>query len=39
MTPDEEARAHMIRCPDHEVVVLDDDEWHCITCEEEEEEL
>jgi hypothetical protein len=35
MPIDEEARTHMRRCPDHEVVVKSDDEWHCLTCEDE----
>lgn len=33
MTPDEAARLHMRSCPDHEVIVDTDDQWHCLTCE------
>jgi len=35
---DEEVRIHMRRCPDHEVIVGTDDQWHCLTCESEESE-
>lgn len=38
MTEDADARAHMRLCPDHEVIVGTDDEWHCLTCEAEEKE-
>lgn len=30
---DAEARQHMLACPDHDVTVGTDDEWHCLTCE------
>jgi hypothetical protein len=33
---EEEIRYHMLQNPDHEVIVGEDDEWHCLTCEDEE---
>lgn len=33
---DREAREHMRRCPEHEMTVNADDEWECLTCDQEE---
>jgi hypothetical protein len=38
MPTDAEARAHMERCPGHKVYVGTDDEWHCATCEDEDDQ-
>jgi hypothetical protein len=37
VTRDEEARYHMRACPSHEMIVGTDDDWHCLTCESQEE--
>jgi hypothetical protein len=34
---DAQAREHMRRVPGHELTVGSDDQWHCLTCEGEEE--
>lgn len=35
---DEEVREHMRRCPDHEMTVESDEDWHCLTCEAEDDQ-
>lgn len=36
VTREDEVRRHMERRPDHEVVVDEDDQWQCLTCESDE---
>jgi len=35
---DAEARQHMLWAPDHELTIGLDDEWHCLTCEQAEDD-